>query len=182
MTTALIPAAGQSARLGQPKQLVKLDGEVLVHRAARIALEAGCARVLVVEGAVPLKELLADLPVETVPCPGWRAGPGASLRAGALVAGATSVIVLLVDQYRLSPRHLRAVMTARGEVAAAQYGGELGVPVRFSSKYVQVLQTLPDESGAKPWLREHADLVTAIPMPDAEHDLDTPEQLANFQI
>lgn len=181
MTTALILAAGESSRLGQPKQLVKLAGEALVHRAARIALEAGCSRVLVTEGAVPLGEVLADLPVERVFCADWRLGPGASLRAGAQAAGEVGVLVLLADQYRVTAEHLRVLLAAKGEVAAAHYAKQLGVPARFSEKYVGVLHSLPDSAGAKGWLQRHAGLITSVELPEAELDLDSPDQLADFQ-
>ena len=181
MFTALIPAAGASSRLGQPKQLVKRDGETLVHRAARIALEAGCTRVVVIEGAVALHEALADLPVERVSCADWHLGPGASLRAGAREAGDVMLMVLLADQYAVTAAHLRALLAAPGEVAAARYAGELGVPARFSAQYAAVLRELPDSSGAKGWLRSHPQLVTPVDLPEAELDLDTPEHLMNFQ-
>ncbi len=180
-TTALIPAAGGSSRLGQPKQLVKRDGETLVHRAARIALEAGCTRVLVIEGAVELREALSDLPVERVLCAEWERGPGASLRAGARAAGDVALMVLLADQYAVTATHLRALLAAPGEVAAARYAGHLGVPARFSAPSAAVLRELPDSSGAKGWLRSHASLVTPVDLPEAELDLDTPDQLRNFQ-
>lgn len=179
--TALIPAAGQSARLGQPKQLVTLKGEALVHRAARICLEAGCTRVLVIEGAVPLRDALAGLPVELISCPEWRLGPGASLRAGAQAAGETSVLVLLADQYAVTADHLRALLAAKGEVVAARYADTLGVPARFDARSSAVLRALPDSSGAKGWLQARRDLVTAVDLPEAERDLDSPDQLADFQ-
>lgn len=181
MTTALILAAGQSVRLGQPKQLVTLEGETLVHRAARIALDSGCARVLVIEGAVALRSALTDLPVEVVRCASWQLGPGASLRSGAQAAGEVATLVLLADQHRVTAGGLRKLLAARGEVAAAQYGGGLGVPARFGIQFSRVLRELPDGSGAKAWLRSHVELVTAVPMPEAELDLDTPEQLGELE-
>ena len=177
MTTAIIPAAGQSARLGQPKQLVKLESEALVHRAARLALDAGCSRVLVVEGAVPLLAVLSDLPVEVITCANWQLGPGASLRAGAIAAGEVAVLVLLADQYGLTVQGLRRLLAAPAEVAAAHYSGGLGVPARFSERFSSVLRDLQDSQGAKAWLRSHTEVVTAVPMPEAELDLDTPEEL-----
>ena len=48
---AIIVAAGSSSRLGQPKQLVLIDGEPLLQRAIRFAQEAGASPVFVVLGA-----------------------------------------------------------------------------------------------------------------------------------
>lgn len=48
---AIVLAAGASTRLGTPKQHVLYQGEPLVRRAARSALEAGASPVLVVLGA-----------------------------------------------------------------------------------------------------------------------------------
>ena len=48
---AIIVAAGASSRFGQPKQLVLIDGEPLLQRAVRCAVEAGAAPVFVVLGA-----------------------------------------------------------------------------------------------------------------------------------
>ena len=45
-----ILAAGASRRLGQPKQLVSLEGELLLRRQCRIALEAQIGRVAVILG------------------------------------------------------------------------------------------------------------------------------------
>jgi len=42
---AIIVAAGASSRLGQPKQLVMMDGEALLQRAIRCAREAGASPV-----------------------------------------------------------------------------------------------------------------------------------------
>ena len=91
------------------------------------------------------------------------------------------MLVLLVDQHAVTANHLRVLLACEGEVAAAQYAGGLGVPARFSAKYATVLRSLPSASGAKAWLRSHASLVTPVPMPEAELDLDTPGQLRDLQ-
>ena len=179
LVTALIPAAGNSSRLGRPKQLVRTrDGEPLVHRAARLSREAGCARVLVVEGAVSLREALGGLDVGLVRCDDWAKGPGASLRAGAAQLGADeTALVWLVDQWGLDAVQLRALLAAPGDVAAAFYDGGLGVPARFAPSHTHVLRALPDEAGARAWLRANAARVTAVELPEAAVDLDTPAQL-----
>jgi CTP:molybdopterin cytidylyltransferase MocA len=176
MTAAIVLAAGASTRLGRPKQLLVLDGETLVHRAARVALEAGSSPVVVVEGAVPLGDALRGLAVELVPCADWAKGPGASLRAGvlALRGRADAVLVTLVDQPDVGVPELRSLLDAPGEVVAAQYSGVLGVPAVFRGAHVGALASLPPERGAGAWLKAHAEVVTAIPLPEAALDVDSP--------
>ncbi|MEW6431298.1 MAG: nucleotidyltransferase family protein [Myxococcota bacterium] len=175
---AVVLAAGASTRLGRPKQLLELEGETLVRRAARVALEAGCHPVVVVEGAVPLADALAGLAVERVQCVDWARGPGASLKAGLAQVRGRSVLVLLVDQPRVDVEDLRRLISAPGGVAAAEYDGVLGVPARFPGPVLDALERLPDERGAGPWLRAHADQVTPVPMPSAAEDIDTPDDAA----
>jgi nicotine blue oxidoreductase len=116
-------AAGSGTRLGRgPKALLPWNGEVLVTRAARAAVEAGCT--VAVTSAPPRTVqswLRARCPAASV-VDGARRAPGmsASLRAAVLplvVADAPpdAVVVLLVDQpgvdaaviRRCSPRTCR---------------------------------------------------------------------------
>ena len=78
--------------------------------------------VVVVSGAHPLE-------VESVPCPDWERGPGASLRCGlaALPASAEAALVVLADGPELDPRAVDRVVESwraeGGDVVAASYGG-----------------------------------------------------------
>jgi nicotine blue oxidoreductase len=84
--------------------------------------------VVVVAGAHPLD-------VESVECPDWQLGPGASLRCGlaALPAGADAAVVVLADGPELDPRAINRVIEAwragGGDVLAASYGGTRLHPV-----------------------------------------------------
>ena len=88
-TTAIVLAAGESSRMGQPKQLLRWQGEPLVTRAARIALESGASETVVVTGAVGEQVEAALAPL----CPGGgartcacRFQPGVAGRAGGIGA------------------------------------------------------------------------------------------------
>ena len=80
----LVLAAGASRRLGEPKQLLRVDGESLVHRAVRFGLATNPAQALLVlgAGAGEVRAEVADLPVTPLVCDQWQAGLGASLAAG----------------------------------------------------------------------------------------------------
>ena len=80
---ALVLAAGAGRRLGRSKQLLTRDGEPLVRRAARIALQTAPRRCVVVVGADAdlVMEALRGLHVEIVRHAGWADGMGTSLAA-----------------------------------------------------------------------------------------------------
>jgi len=189
---AVILAAGASSRLGQPKQLILLDGESLLHRTARLAIEAGCAPVFVVLGfdADRMRVQLDGLPVEIVINPQWQEGMGSSLRSGMAAVWQTqpesaSVLVLVCDQPRLSREHLRDLLTRHNSdrpdrgiaITASAYAGRTGVPAVFSASLFPELLASAGDQGARNVIRAHASEVESVPWPDGELDLDLPGDL-----
>src|ERR1700757_3432972 len=115
---AVVLAAGGSSRYGtEPPKQVELLPRVLA--ALR---ESSVDGIVVVSGA-------HALPLESVPCPDWERGPGASLRCGlaALPPEAEAAIVVLADGPDLDPRAVDRVIddwrANGGDAGAASYGG-----------------------------------------------------------
>ena len=182
---AIILAAGNSSRLGEPKQFLRYRGETLIHRAARAALDAGCAPVVVVAGTAHerIERELAGLAAQVHHHAQWPRGMGSSLRAGVahalLLAPSLDALVLMVcDQPRVTAEVLTALLTAHADsphpAAASAYSGTLGVPAIFARTLFPKLATLPDDDGAKHLLRALPDQITRIPFPDGSLDIDTP--------
>lgn len=179
---ALVLAAGNSSRLGQPKQLLVYQGETLLHRAVRTALAAGYAPVVVVTGALDaeLRLAVADLSCQAVHNPDWAAGMGASIRAGlaALGPAATAVLVLSSDQPLVEAAQLAALaqrQQATGAPAvAAAYAGAFGIPALFAANALADLRSIRPEQGAKPLLARYGPALALVPLPDAAFDVDTP--------
>lgn len=97
-------AAGESRRFGGIKQLADIDGETMVHRAARTAMATG-TRLVVVTGAhaEQVSAALSDLSVDLVHHAGWAEGMGSSLAAGIRYVvdrfpRATGALLCLADQ------------------------------------------------------------------------------------
>jgi CTP:molybdopterin cytidylyltransferase MocA len=137
---AVALAAGASSRYGvEPPKQVALLPRVLAALAASVVDE-----IVVVSGAHPL-------PVESVHCPDWEQGPGASLRCGlaALPEEAEAAVVVLADGPDLDPRAVDRVVEdwrARGcDVVAATYAGVRLHPVLLARS---AWTSIPDE-GAK---------------------------------
>lgn len=187
----IILAAGASTRLGQPKQLVEFEGEALVRRSVRVALEAGAERVLVALGAEAerCRRALEGLAVETLMVEAWQDGMGATL-AGAvrhLVASATpaALAVLLCDQYRVGPEHLQALVSVleagRKSIVAARDGAWLGPPALFRPRWYPALAKLEGERGARSLMARHPEHVEEVELAGIAEDLDVPEDLLRLR-
>jgi len=184
-----ILAAGASRRLGQPKQLVSLEGELLLRRQCRIALEAQIGRVAVILGcrAEECAATIINLPVARHVNQNWMEGLGASIRHAAQVAvaaNAAGLLLLHVDQYRLTTADLQSLQAAWTEsrglsACAASYGDDFGPPVIFPRRCFADLLQLDGDAGARCVLAAlPADSLRRVEIPNALEDLDSPEQLA----
>ena len=137
MIAAVLLAAGASSRYGtEPPKQVELLPEVLA------ALQkSSLDGIVVVSGA-------HALPVESVACPDWERGPGASLRCGlaALPPEAEAAVVVLADGPDLDPRAVDRVIADwranGGDAVAATYGGVRLHPVLLARA---VWDDVPDE-------------------------------------
>jgi CTP:molybdopterin cytidylyltransferase MocA len=119
MIAAVVLAAGASTRFGAPKQRLLLGPVVERVRASSVD------DVVVVLGAHEVKTEAA----QTVRCPDWERGPGASLRCGleALGPEVEAAVVVLGDGPDLDPRAVERVIRAWRDTGAARlaatYGG-----------------------------------------------------------
>jgi nicotine blue oxidoreductase len=185
MVAGLVLAAGGGRRMGRPKALLRLRGELLVERACRLLADGGCAPVLAVLGA-GAGEVPALAGVTAVRNPDWPTGMASSLRAGlaAVPPAAGAVVVTLVDTPLLGPEAVRRLVAAGrdgAEAAVATYGGEQGHPVLLARAVLaEVAGCATGDRGAGPWLAAHPDRVRRIPCDGTgdPRDLDVPEDLA----
>lgn len=181
----LLLAAGSGSRYGGPKALVELDGELLVHRAARMLRDGGCDPVVLVVGAAADRVRdAAGLP-DVVVAADWASGMGASLRAGlaGLPTTAGACVVGLVDQPLVGAaavERLRAAWSAGAVAAVATYDGRPRNPVLLDrSVWAEVAALAVGDAGARTWLRAHPERVTAVPCDDtgSPFDVDTPADM-----
>jgi molybdenum cofactor cytidylyltransferase len=184
-------AAGGSARLGRPKQLVRhRTRPLLVHalEAARAALPD--SPLVVVLGAHPLRLRLvvrrAAPGAIAVRNPRWADGLASSLQTGlaATPPKTRAILVLLADQPHVGAAALRRLLAAwrrrPGVAAAAAYLGRAGVPAILPRRTWPALRALRGDSGARALLRDSATL-TLIDMPEAALDIDTPADLSRLR-
>ena len=180
-----ILAAGASRRLGRPKQLVELDGEPLIRRQCRTALEAAIGRVLVVLGChhQSVAAAICDLEVELIVHDEWQEGLAASVRAAtraAMAAGATGLLLYHCDQYKITTEdliHLHQAWTSSPATAHLSADGDhVGPPAILPARLFSSMLALKGDKGPRAIL--HGDpQVREIPMPGAGMDIDCPQDL-----
>jgi len=181
---AVILAAGESSRLGQPKQLVQFRGKSLVSRAIDAAIEAGCSPITIVLGSdsKKIEDELAGTGVAIVINESWRAGIGTSIRAGAqnLLSQAPNleaIVLLVCDQPFVDARVIKGLIELRQKtdksIVASAYSGTLGVPALFDRSCFQELLALGDDTGAKSIIMRNRGRVAEFPFLQGEIDIDT---------
>lgn len=180
--TAVVLAAGTGSRFEGPvhKLLQPLAGRPLVVWAVAAAREAGCAEVVVVEGAVALGGVLPR-DVVVVRNPAFATGQASSLRCAldwCLAAGRAAAVVGLGDQPFVPPAAWRAVAACTAApIVAARYGGRRRNPVRLSRPVWPLLPSTGDE-GARVLMAARPELVAEVACEGEPLDVDTADDLA----
>ena len=121
--------------------------------------------------------------------PDWATGMGSSLAAGlaAVPAACDAAVIALADQPLVgaeSVRRLIAAAAAGAQVAVACYEGRPRNPVLIGrAHFAEVAALAAGDVGARPFLRAHSDLVTAVECGDTGRpdDVDTPDDLARVR-
>ncbi|HEY5805473.1 MAG TPA: nucleotidyltransferase family protein [Lysobacter sp.] len=183
---AVVLAAGGSRRLGRPKQLLRRDGETLVHRALRLAAATGPQRLVLVTGAdaTLISDAGAGLGAESVFNPDWSLGLASSLQraATALQGFDGSVLVLGCDQPALAIDHLLALLRGAGEstsgCAATAHGDAAGIPALVSMALMQACTQLRGDRGLGAQLTAMAASVWRMDAPELRLDIDREDDVA----
>jgi molybdenum cofactor cytidylyltransferase len=186
--SVIILAAGSSSRLGQPKQLVEVDGVPLLLKSTLAALDANYSHVVVVLGANAdeHKKTIAHLPVEILTHYEWENGMGSSLKAGLkhIIRSrpeTNAVVVMVCDQPLITSGHLAALLNAykktSSKIVASRYKNITGVPALFDRILFSRLLGIKDTQGARVIIESNMASATTIEWEEGILDIDTPEDL-----
>ncbi len=170
--------------------LLQLEGESLVRRAARRALQAKLSPVVVVVGheADRVRAELKDLPVEFAVNPDFTGPTSSSLHQGLNKLGPDldAVVVMLGDMVRVTEAMLAELVTAaQGSVAplvVSRYGDVTAPPLLFRRALFGELLAWKGEGCGKPVVQVHKHEAVYVDRPVALlADVDTPEDFAAVQ-
>ena len=189
MICALLPAAGRSLRMGQPKLLLPVQGQPLLARTVAAFRQAGIARILVVAPPQPVQiaavaqqagaEVL-HLPVST---PDMRSTVHAGLEwieRHWQPQPHDAWFLSPADYPCLEPEAIRTLadcgISQQASIVVPTYQGRRGHPVLLAWSHVAALERFDRNLGLDAYIRQQPD-VRELPVPTAGilADLDTPE-------
>lgn len=177
---AIILAAGESRRMGTPKQLLEWRNHRLLEHAILNAQAIFGQRIIIVLGANAdvIKATIDFNSVTLVLNENWQEGIASSIRAGiqALPKSATSALLLLGDQPLIKTPQLQQLLnyalSEPTKIVASEYNGVIGVPALFPASFFANLLTLSGDKGAKFLLQKFEQNLLKISLPQAEFDID----------
>jgi molybdenum cofactor cytidylyltransferase len=180
----IILAAGESSRMGIPKQLLQYSGRSLLQHSIDAATASGAQPVIVVLGSKAdiIKKEIRNNKIHLVVNAEWHEGMASSIRCGIktllqLNPSTEGVIMLLCDQPHVTPDLLTNLMITYEEtrklIVASYYRDTFGPPVFFHRTMLPGLLLLKGDVGAKSLINQHASEIDFIPFPEGSIDIDT---------
>jgi molybdenum cofactor cytidylyltransferase len=192
MISAILLAAGESRRMGRPKQLLAWQGRTLLEHCLESLIDSDADETILVLGheADLIRKSLPALPIKIAINPDYNRGMASSLRRGLLAMdpGSEAFLVLLADQPGIGPeiintliRRFRKADPKRGIVRPV-YRGLRGHPVLISTQYLKEALQLQGDVGARRILLNHPGDILEIEVDqDAVlKDIDTPEEYQEY--
>lgn len=191
-TSAIVPAAGLSSRMGAPlpKPLLPWGASTVIGTVVSTLLAAGVGEVIVVTGhqREAIEAALAGRAVRCVYNPAYASGEMlSSIQAGLTAAAPESAgaLLALADQPQMQPAVVQQVLDA----FAASDGQALiipshamrrGHPILLPRRLWAEVLALPAGDTLRTVIQRHAAAIryVAVDTPSVLADLDTPEQYA----
>ena len=180
---AIVMAAGDSKRLGEPKQLLEWKGKPFVRTVAETALAAKLDPVIVVTGsnADKVGGALDRLNVQIVNNPIWPNGQSTSVKAGlaALPKSIGAALFMVVDQPQVPVALIEALLAVHAgslaPIVAPMVNGQRSNPVLFDRATFADFAQIKGDVGGRAIFSKHQ--VTWLPWLDASLsiDVDVPE-------
>ncbi len=185
----IILAAGESRRLGHPKQLLPLGEKTMLEHVVEVALSSPLQEVVVILGyrAEEMRPLLKG--VKVVVNEEWPQGMSGSLRVGlgALSPHFEACLFFLADQPKVAPQLVESIVSRHrrtlAPIVAPRFRGRRGNPVLFARPLFPELSSLQGEEGGRSLIEKHGHLVEWVEVDSADYflDIDTQEDLNHLE-
>lgn len=178
----VVLAAGNSSRLGFPKQLLEINGESFLHRITSEMIKTGFPVVAVLGHQYNRMEREVASGVNVFCNIDWSKGIGNSIKAGVRslfdkASGLKAVVVMPCDQPYITAEligELIAGHRAGHKLVASAYNHEYGTPILIDHSMFKEINRLANNDDLNLILQMHS--VYGVPFPLGGYDIDTEEQ------
>ena len=164
LISTIILAAGESRRMGKPKQLLPLGKTTILEQTIDNYLNSEVHDVVVVLGyrAEEIVSLITKRPVRATVNSAYRDGMSTSIVAGlSLISdNAQGIMLALADQPFVDSQTINRLVESFGaydkSIIVPTYQGRRGHPVIFSIKYKEELLSLKGDIGGREIICRHS--------------------------
>ncbi len=184
----LLLAAGNSSRMGFPKQLLKWKNTNILQHAINTVNEIITGDKILVLGAnfEKIKSNINTSETNVLYNENWKKGLGNSIAFGVNFLkknfpNTESVLILLADQPLIDVNYLKLILKSHNQnsnkITCTTYdNGKFGVPAIFNKIYFEELEQLNNDTGAKVLLKKYSSEVIALDGIKIVRDIDTIEE------
>jgi len=188
MISAILLAAGESKRMGKPKQLMPFGQNTVVEQVIDNLLSSVVNEVIVVVGyrAEEVIKSIVSKPVKIAINPNYQQGMSTSIIAGLNLVDsrAQAVMLALGDQPLINSRTINRLIEEfynhdKG-IAIPTYQGGRGHPIIFAIKYKEKLLELKGDIGGRQIVKDHPDDILEVAV-DAESIITDIDTISDYQ-
>jgi len=190
MVSAIVLAAGESRRMGRPKQLLRVGERTLLDLALDNVRKSSVQEIILVLGssAAEIQQQVSTQGVKVVVNPAYQEGMGSSLRAGigALDPRSQAVLIMLADQPCVRPETLNRLIehhrSARPHIVIPTCKGFRGNPVLLDCSVFSEVMEIRGDIGCRAIFGSHTEKIDKVEVDDPGIllDVDTSADFESF--
>lgn len=170
MISAILLAAGESRRMGEFKQLLRLGEKSFVEHCVDNLLASRVDEVIIVTGhrASEVRRAVGDRPVRFAHNEDYQSGMASSIKCGvqAISESTRACVLALVDQPRIGADVINLVIEtyekAPTNIVIPTYSGRSGHPILIDVTLKAEILTMDPEQGLRQVVRAHPDQVVRV--------------------
>ncbi len=187
----LLLAAGNSSRMGYPKQLLQWGNKMLIeHQIETLMQTLNPINIVLGAQSNTVIPIIKKYDVNIFVNRNWKNGMGNSIAFGVhrlleKFPNVNGLLITLLDQPLLTASHINKMLShfnpGNQQIIVSQSSsGWKGVPVLFDKTYFGKLKKLDGEEGAKTIIQNHKESIISIDCEEILEDIDTPEAYKNL--
>lgn len=182
---SILLAAGESSRLGFPKQLISFQGELLIESLARKIVSLSLPKNICITGAhkSEIQNAVQPFQFETVHNEYYKNGMSSSIMKGVreiiMDEDIDAILITVCDQPLIPTSHYKKLidvyLETENKIVSSKYGETYGVPAIFDRDFFQEMLSIDSGGGAKQIIKNNLKSTGFVQCEEASFDIDTPE-------